>query len=588
MKKIFFLSLALSVAAVSNAQLLTKDNGKLQSSTKDAFTKKINLSKADMIMGAKAPKRSYDSGLYYQMPEGAVYRGLTETSGYYYGAAAYIPPFTVPTFTNMAADKTSTSWYFSYLMGEDNLVDKTNENYVTNDDFTPAYMSDAYNGGNGWYMPVLAQDNDSYYFGESYEYGEYSGVFIDSVNNVNFDDHAHNDMYFGTGLYEVDGKNFHIYGSGLVNFGSAEEPDYASSYAIEQIYPKPMSPLSIEYIHAMAASSVSNPLPEGQKLVLVISDVKEVEDKNGNPMKVAGDNVFATYTADASNLTFLNSGEVNWTPSGMMYIYNIKWVNEEQDVWGSTVTIPVTISDAFAVTIYGFNGEATDIGFYGCVHPNEIPGISGARCIVSQGENLYSFSYQDDLTVGLEFVADFDCVEVVDKLYDANDNEYDGNILKVSADGTSVINETTGGDYVNVLAKYPWYDSEGNENYYDTELVEKAPWVSVVAEDQYYVDENDQPTDERSGLTYVTVECDPLSANESGRAVSIYFQGNNGYASAAPLIVLQGNATIEDAITNPIVVKQSANASYYNVNGQMVSKDTKGLVISNGKKFINK
>ena len=187
--------------------------------------------------------------------------------------------------------------------------------------------------------------------------------------------------------------------------------------------------------------------------------------------------------------------------------------------------------------------------------------------------------------MSLGFTSCYDLVETLPALSLKDGSVAENtNILKVSTDGLTVTNESltaVAGEDVNfayVANSLPWYDNEGNENYYDSNLPE---WMTIVAQDETTQEGT------RTGYTHVTVECEPLSGNESGRAASIYFEGK-GYTSETPLIVLQGNATIEDAITNPIVVKPSANASYYNVNGQMVSKDTKGLVISNGKKFINK
>lgn len=46
--------------------------------------------------------------------------------------------------------------------------------------------------------------------------------------------------------------------------------------------------------------------------------------------------------------------------------------------------------------------------------------------------------------------------------------------------------------------------------------------------------------------------------------------------------------TIADGINNITTDAANANAPIYNLAGQQVSKDFKGVCIQNGKKFINK
>lgn len=56
--------------------------------------------------------------------------------------------------------------------------------------------------------------------------------------------------------------------------------------------------------------------------------------------------------------------------------------------------------------------------------------------------------------------------------------------------------------------------------------------------------------------------------------------------------MLQGDATVETGIEKVVVDLDNntldANAPIYNLNGQRVTKDAKGVLIQGGKKFINK
>ena len=67
-----------------------------------------------------------------------------------------------------------------------------------------------------------------------------------------------------------------------------------------------------------------------------------------------------------------------------------------------------------------------------------------------------------------------------------------------------------------------------------------------------------------------------------------------GVESESPIIILQGTATLDDVptgienVVNDNNVKADPNAPVYNISGQRVSKDAKGILIQNGKKFMNK
>ena len=69
----------------------------------------------------------------------------------------------------------------------------------------------------------------------------------------------------------------------------------------------------------------------------------------------------------------------------------------------------------------------------------------------------------------------------------------------------------------------------------------------------------------------------------------VYLQGKTG-KSKNPIIVLQGSATIADGIENIEADKAKAvnNGKIYNLSGQQVGKNYKGVVIKDGKKLINR
>ena len=80
------------------------------------------------------------------------------------------------------------------------------------------------------------------------------------------------------------------------------------------------------------------------------------------------------------------------------------------------------------------------------------------------------------------------------------------------------------------------------------------------------------------------VVCDPLPEGVSGRKCELHVQGKT-CKSTYPIEVLQGDA---EAGINGVTVNVARDGKTYNIGGQRVADDTKGLVIRNGKKYLNK
>ena len=575
MRKFFFLSLALSLAAsTSFAQELNKAEQLQQKDFSKLMTNKCEANVNRLATPVnRVVKRSAADNFYYTIPEGSLFGCSNEAGNFWKGTMLIVPPFSDGVFTPVCADPTTAKWSIGTFDATPYTEDGNKLPYGVISNCYDSYL---------YYMPQLtsADGSLSFMYGEYGENPELSRTYVDSIGSHSFTDFDHLD---GAGFGAMSSGL--LYGSGTINF-----PDgtVGSMYGVEQVFPKPASPLYVENIHALVYSTTDTPFGPNDELTLYITDVKEATSSNGTTYETAGDKVFAVLKANAEDLTYLFDGDAQHSQTGKAYGWNITFQNTSEDVFGNEVVDPFVLNDKFCVTIVGWKDSKIDLGFLGSISADEDLFPYTASPIVynvAQPDELSYFSYQDDIALSLGFTSCYDLVETLPALpLEDGSVAENTNILKVSTDGQTVTNESLTavvGEDVNfafVANSLPWYDNEGNENYYDSNLPE---WMTIVAQDETTQEGT------RTGYTHVTVECEPLSGNESGRAASIYFEGK-GYKSETPLIVLQGNATIEDAITNPIVVKPSANASYYNVNGQMVSKDTKGLVISNGKKFINK
>ena len=85
-------------------------------------------------------------------------------------------------------------------------------------------------------------------------------------------------------------------------------------------------------------------------------------------------------------------------------------------------------------------------------------------------------------------------------------------------------------------------------------------------------------------ITVLKLECDPLPEGVSGRKCELHVQGKT-CKSTYPIEVLQGDATTG---INGATVNVARDGKTYNLSGQRVAPDTKGIVIRDGKKYVNK
>ena len=60
--------------------------------------------------------------------------------------------------------------------------------------------------------------------------------------------------------------------------------------------------------------------------------------------------------------------------------------------------------------------------------------------------------------------------------------------------------------------------------------------------------------------------------------VNVFFTGENSYIDGSSLT----------SIEEPVIIKKQTDGKWYNLAGQQVDKNYKGVVIVNGKKFVNK
>jgi hypothetical protein len=185
-----------------------------------------------------------------------------------------------------------------------------------------------------------------------------------------------------------------------------------------------------------------------------------------------------------------------------------------------------------------------------------------------------------------------DYVYVLDEGYDeAGTLIPDLNVLQVSADGKTVTNDAMGEGVAMIYIAYPWVDDQDLGNYY----IELPEWISDIEFEEITTQSNGYEM--RAGYGYASPVCDPLPAGVTGRYALLFVEGK-GYTSEAPIIVLQGDASLEEAKAEAqqlMGIKKisktydnSLKSASFNLAGQKVNSDYKGLVIRNGKKIVVK
>lgn len=586
MKKAILLSTVFALAATAGmAQTTVKNVASLR--TKAAmpatgmYNHKVQLSGAPLTMTMSASKsvvdrqpgvspRTVANGLYYARPEGSMYTGFTKNGGDFYNEHLVIAPYSSALFTYMGDSKTvsRTTWSLASTSGEvdmSSLVD-ADHNLDLSELFTTA-------NGNAYQTPRLKYGSTrSYQLGES---SEYFGKDVDGGTD--------GDLMYPYALCDVlDGHTFTnlstdtIYGFGALDtkylLGNGTISGY-TSLGLVQLMPAPMAPLYVEDVYNLAVS-FSQPLTNGAKLTMEICKLEQTS--NGYTL---GDAI-ATLTCDESNTSVLSNGQQG-TYSGSKYSY-----------WCMTFTPddgkPFVINEPVGILIQGFDADGVDFGFRGGTEVAEDATVPGVYSILSSGSQQGLIQvYGDAFVCPFMFTSCFDYVNAAENLSSAAGTTIENtNVLKISDDGEtcSTYGATDDNDLgaAYVATAFPWTEN-GEDNYSATGLpdwitsMETESQMSGTGNDAYY-----------TGLTRVSFTAKALPADVEGRGVNIFFKGR-GVTSTTPVKVLQGNAT-PAGVQNVVVDldKLDVNAPIYNVAGQRVSKDAKGILIQNGHKYIVK
>lgn len=560
MKNFSFLTVALVASSAMFAQNVDNIEGGRIAKT-DFVAKSMNMSNVSVgekitgrFGGISAPQKSVANGLYYNRPEGAFYYGWDIDGGGYYFSALVVAPWTEFTFKNMSTDPTTVEWFLNFPKlnstgtayegyDERNVTDNADANGNYTAILSPGYYSVAPTIKRGTSQFTLSEGNPNW----AGKVGRETKVYLnDSLYSFCGVDHNQG-YYYGSGSLSTE----YFWGTGNVTSKNGT----GTCFGIRQEYDKPMSPMYVEKAFIMGLSASANPLPADKKLSLFI-----INRETGNPTEML--------TATVTDIQ-----DIQYNTTVKKYTFDVHFTKKVNTPLGVMIA-PIVIDYPFAVQIEGFDEEGVDVGLYG----NEIAdgdNVKEAKFLVNYEDGAYTH-YYSGLALPLCFQALFDGVQVWESVTLDGQVIEGVNVVKVSEDGatckSNVFSDINGAI---VETATPWFDNDGAEMYFKTE--DAPEWVNLVATYDNTLDKY-----------IVSAVCEALPVGQKGRSAIVYIEGR-GATSDVPVIVVQGDAEIPSNINNAVADKfVDANAPVYNINGQRVTKATKGLLIQNGKKYLNK
>ena len=545
---------------------------------------------------ASQARKSFANKVYYTKPANAMWAGEDVKGSYYYASYLLMGANRNIVFQNQSANKAATSWTYN-----GNAVN-ADDNYDCNFGTVGCYQTNGYNSyGN---TPVLSMGQTEFSLAElninwatenqADTYKERPDVFgckmmIDSLADMAFFDYPHALSGGAWGISHPVPETYHLFGNGYVSDQDENGVEHLyETFGCMQFYP------AVENLYITSAHTImlteGDPLSGNAELTMTFYNV---EERDGN--KVRGSKVLGQLFARATNQQKLGGPyNTKYTKSGNYYYYSLEFKNEYQDDFGAWIDEPVIINGECCMVITGFDQEGVDVNIMGSVPQDEENFESQTQVLCWADDTksqAISFGYQSPLVVDMSYTAIMDYVDVMSVGYDQAGNAYENlNVLNVSADGKTVVNENMGADYVVLYTAFPWLDNDQVDNY-DYDLPE---WVTEIeAEEAEAVTQ--QGREFRDGRVFARVACDPLPAGETGRFALIFVNGK-GATSKSPIIVLQGNASLEEALKaleevqgiDDVKVAKAVVNGAYNLNGQKVGAAYRGLVVKDGKKFFVK
>jgi len=552
MKKIL-LSLACASAMVASAQVtkIQKETAISPVASKVAVAKNAVLSDTKK---ANVSTRMAADGVYYRTPAGSMWRFAERPLYAYNSPGLVVAPWTNFTYMNMSAKKDGT-WG---IQTATQLIDMTENTDESNN------LKSSYSGGaGGYYAPQYTESNVTYI--PTTKEGKTMINYIDVVDCHSFHpSNVGNVNFYGGGSLE----NGNLYGAGTYQ-GQV-------SLGIDMSYPKPMSPLYVEKITVWGLlKDVSKDAVSGKTLTMKIYNL---EDENAEPVVLTCTPEECVLDREATDGNFY---QVNFTKKIV------------DDLSGETVADPFVIDYPSEIIITGFDQEGVNLGLMGHDVFEEFKSDNPDENITyialyDPATNEVKYLRYPDTVVALGFWSMFDICQVETEVESTSGDIFDANGIAVLDDGQTFGNNAFSDiKGVIVYTALDWTDETTSEEMYWSDDVYDYEWIQNLVVDKSAV--------ETAGFYQVGAVCDPLPEGTTKRYAVIHLNGRG--VVSQDIYVLQGDITLEEAkkdheeTTGITEIKNDAakaNSKKYNLAGQQVDNNFKGIVISDGKKVIKK
>ncbi len=581
MKHLLIMTAALALSVSASAQQVQHRMDKammMQTNLQKEFAPigKMELSEKSGMM-KKAPRKNYATKMYYARPEGTFYETFQASNGNYY-CYMFAPNFVDLTWHNMSDEskKGKTIWSFG-----DETVDGNEQNdLVDSYAIRPGYLS---------YVPTLSLKEETFTLGDGFSYAQVGVISTDTIYEMTKWDTSQGHQYSG---YQDGSYGF---GTGTMEFEFDEKigPEQVYSDGVVEFFDKPAVPFYLTSIFLPITSNQikqEDVFADGKELKIEIFGL--ITDEEGTSL---ADEPIATMTVTPENLISF----ATYSDGDGSYGY-IEASVVEKDAFGTEYNVPIVLDDAFAVVISGFHQDGVDIGlrfgnaaaasydfatmtptyerYYGA-SDNEYKGMLRTYGVSSQNGALFCYN------AVIYLCGMWDGVMVDDDMLEYTAPVEGGTIETVAEFTSSQTGEIYHEDVVYVYTQLPWLNewegaSPDEENYYimSANGEDWPDWLHITGfSDQYYADYM---------VNIIQFAADKLPEGETGRSFSFVIASDKGACSES-ITVTQGNLS-PDAINGTYKNYVEKNPAVYNMAGQKVSNNAKGMVMKNGRKFIVK
>lgn len=599
MKKTLLAMSALMVAASGFAQTSV-----VSASASKAVLPRMNVrfqaQRADQP--APAVRRSASTGLYFTAPEGSFYQGYGLDGTGLYVTKVILPLYPASTFT-----KTGTgSW----------RIDGRDQSAAGDLSYTLPY-------GSVFYGPSLVQGTDSFCLGTNNIYTKlydtndsriasfratldeisaplhWGLIGPDSTTNLLYvtDDHGsylskENKYYTNGAAYGFLDSNY-LFGSGNVDNDGDGTMDYICT-SIQQYMGKTTAPLYVENIVTEGRTKVeAGPLTNGAVLTAYVCGVTTAQRRDGSTMYVADlDDVLDTLTAEAADTLDFKTNEDDGY--GTFYVGHLVFSKKVVDEFGTPTNEPFVIpaNKQFCIVVSGLDKAGVSYGIDGLAMQDDADADrqGGYFDVKNTKGDKYdaAFTFTDKIAAKIALNGMYDGARSPEHpgMFKNEDASLKYNTVRISDDGktnltdgatASFENNGTGLSGALVQTVLHFFSTDGTQNY----TVQGLPdWVTGV---------NVDVIDEKSKQYALEFKASALPAGTTKRAATVYVVSDKG-AVSNPIYLLQGDATVADGISSASVenVGNKADFRTYNLAGQRVNASYKGVVIANGKKYLQK